>query len=1100
MGKANLARSTALLAALLLAAAVSVQPPVGAESLFLQVNLEKSFNNDGIYAEGESPAGQGFDGGPGAAMVFSYSAEFMPPADKVLTVHTHDGIPVPFMPPNAAFTAKNNLECQGQRLAVPAGSYERCYLLGAAHSGAVKDLPLTFEYEDGAKVEIPISASDWCSAPQFGEVEAVSGASRYLIKPTGAVRHDITARIWLLPEIAIDGGRRLVAVSLPGKETPGSNRLHIFAMTLAAKAPAAIDLAPAVGRLGLTVDAANPGPAINNALFSISGTAALGELGAMARDAFAILRLQGTMARIETLIAKGEPENDDMDPAHYNWDSFKLAAAFRDVDDRDGAFLRGLLESGLEPVLLFNNQAKWLAKDERPGGPPRDPAEYAEFVTAVLTRVNQGSKQPVVKYIEVWNEPNIPQFWTGTREEYFALFNAVARRVHRECPGVMVGGPSYVNVPGSDPVGFMRAFLDKCGENADFFTYHSYLETPEKIVKDVRAWRTEAAARFPGRAPRLMITESDNHALSGTGKMDYLIRRQLALLGVADDLIAFHHFCLLEYGEGTDKFGLIRPDGTVAGQNYWPYWLFRDFRGHLAEARWEGGDAPADAAAKDALQVAASAAADGRSASALVYFRQPIQDFDRGFIEDRAEITVDFKLKPGRRPWAVTVSRVGSEGGEVSGKILEFSIVPPGGRARCKLTIEAGTAMAINVRELDGTETPYLSLVLDRREIMFGESFTAEAEVINTTGARLEGKFILGGLPPAWEVLPVEGSADFAGLEPGARATATYRIKVTGPGRSSREAIYVYAPCRLAGRRELACHSVPADLTAVNPMRVKAWPAEIYGAPGETVTLKAEVTGLPAQEIGGTVSLCLPERWPAPAPAAYAVKPGLTGVLTMPITVPADAKEGPYPLELCLEYKGVVFPFPATLIVKRYERGAAAVTVKLDDYVDVDGISGDDKPGDGTLDGTNCYPAEDFPRAAKVSLLGVDFLMPPLQNGYENMLCAGGEKIKIPEGRYRRLCLLAFAVNGDRKGPLTLGYADGATAQQELKVTDWCEEPRYGEVPILRFTHRHNAGGDIGPAPCIFFLEVPVNAEKVLTMVELPKIPDLYFVAMSLVR
>jgi xylan 1,4-beta-xylosidase len=43
----------------------------------------------------------------------------------------------------------------------------------------------------------------------------------------------------------------------------------------------------------------------------------------------------------------------------------------------------------------------------------------------------------------VWNEPNlVPHFWTGTRTEYFELYEASARAVKAIDPRIRVGGPS----------------------------------------------------------------------------------------------------------------------------------------------------------------------------------------------------------------------------------------------------------------------------------------------------------------------------------------------------------------------------------------------------------------------------------------------------------------------------------------------------------------------------------------------------------------------------------------------------------------------------------------------------------------------------------
>ena len=44
---------------------------------------------------------------------------------------------------------------------------------------------------------------------------------------------------------------------------------------------------------------------------------------------------------------------------------------------------------------------------------------------------------------EVWNEPNlVPRFWTGTRTQYFELYEATALALKAIDPQLKVGGPA----------------------------------------------------------------------------------------------------------------------------------------------------------------------------------------------------------------------------------------------------------------------------------------------------------------------------------------------------------------------------------------------------------------------------------------------------------------------------------------------------------------------------------------------------------------------------------------------------------------------------------------------------------------------------------
>lgn len=85
--------------------------------------------------------------------------------------------------------------------------------------------------------------------------------------------------------------------------------------------------------------------------------------------------------------------------------------------------------------------------------PPNDMNAWVDLVTAtVLHWIERYGREEVRTWpFEVWNEPNlVPHFWTGTRTQYFELYEATARALKAIDPGLKVGGPSSsVFVPDS---------------------------------------------------------------------------------------------------------------------------------------------------------------------------------------------------------------------------------------------------------------------------------------------------------------------------------------------------------------------------------------------------------------------------------------------------------------------------------------------------------------------------------------------------------------------------------------------------------------------------------------------------------------------------
>jgi xylan 1,4-beta-xylosidase len=125
------------------------------------------------------------------------------------------------------------------------------------------------------------------------------------------------------------------------------------------------------------------------------------------------------------------------------------------VVDRDGAlrfdFARvdaiydRLLGLGLRPVVELSFMPAALARDpERTVfsyrgiiSPPRDWDEWRRLVTALASRLvsRYGIDEVAQWAFEVWNEPDLYVFWSGTRLEYLRLYDESAPRLPPVGPG-----------------------------------------------------------------------------------------------------------------------------------------------------------------------------------------------------------------------------------------------------------------------------------------------------------------------------------------------------------------------------------------------------------------------------------------------------------------------------------------------------------------------------------------------------------------------------------------------------------------------------------------------------------------------------------------
>ena len=116
--------------------------------------------------------------------------------------------------------------------------------------------------------------------------------------------------------------------------------------------------------------------------------------------------------------------------------------------------------------------------------PPKDYQKWSEvvFQFAHHLRERYGDAEVKTWLWEVWNEPDI-DYWQGTPEEYFKLYDFSVDAVLRALPEARVGGPDSTGPGNPKAAEFLRLFLDHCahqknyvngktGSRLDFVSFH----------------------------------------------------------------------------------------------------------------------------------------------------------------------------------------------------------------------------------------------------------------------------------------------------------------------------------------------------------------------------------------------------------------------------------------------------------------------------------------------------------------------------------------------------------------------------------------------------------------------------------------------------
>jgi xylan 1,4-beta-xylosidase len=105
--------------------------------------------------------------------------------------------------------------------------------------------------------------------------------------------------------------------------------------------------------------------------------------------------------------------------------------------------------------------------------PPKDYGQWAEFIGRLATHWVQryGIDEVSTWFFEVWNEPNLKEFWTGTQADYFKLYRLTAQAIKKVDQRLQVGGPATAKNA------WITEFLDFCKKNdapVDFVSTHHY--------------------------------------------------------------------------------------------------------------------------------------------------------------------------------------------------------------------------------------------------------------------------------------------------------------------------------------------------------------------------------------------------------------------------------------------------------------------------------------------------------------------------------------------------------------------------------------------------------------------------------------------------
>jgi len=147
----------------------------------------------------------------------------------------------------------------------------------------------------------------------------------------------------------------------------------------------------------------------------------------------------------------------------------------------------------VEVLLTLGVPPSWASRrpeepsDYGPGGkaPPRDIGDWRDYVRTVATRYRGR-----IHAYEIWNEPNLPEFFSGTTGDLVELAREAHSIIHSIDPRALVVAPSPTGQLSG--VAWLDGYLARGGAHyADVIGFHFYVSpaAPERMVPLAQALR-----------------------------------------------------------------------------------------------------------------------------------------------------------------------------------------------------------------------------------------------------------------------------------------------------------------------------------------------------------------------------------------------------------------------------------------------------------------------------------------------------------------------------------------------------------------------------------------------------------------------------------
>ena len=158
----------------------------------------------------------------------------------------------------------------------------------------------------------------------------------------------------------------------------------------------------------------------------------------------------------------------DFDADEYNPDSYD----FHYTDE----YIAAIIKTGAQIVYRLGVTIEWGSK-KYTSCPPKDFHKWAVICEHIVRHYNEGWNNGFhynIEYWEIWNEPENPPMWQGTKDEFFELYKIASIHLKEQFPELKIGGYGSC--------GFYAAFRENM--SAFYQSFLTYFDDFLKMIKE----------------------------------------------------------------------------------------------------------------------------------------------------------------------------------------------------------------------------------------------------------------------------------------------------------------------------------------------------------------------------------------------------------------------------------------------------------------------------------------------------------------------------------------------------------------------------------------------------------------------------------------